>query len=190
MHPVSHQNDRNRIDTALPCTSTPILIVLCCSFQCLSKDSVVQGDVQKLAVTCNSISLQTPTFCSTCNNYCFHFRLSGCSQKNFSELALSFENYSSQKELVHIHTSLHVELFPTFPCFLWPSLNFLHCRAPELIENYWPGYNSALARHGCRKGISISLCMSFTIALTATSSSYFYPCRIQHSQSTKTITSE
>lgn len=132
MHPVSHQYDRNRIQI-LPRTSILILIhVISCSFQCLSKDCVLQGNVQNSAVTCNSISLQASTFCSTCNNYCFCFRLSGCSQNDLSELALSFQNQSSQKELVHINILLHVELFPTVPYFLWPSPNFLHHRGSQV----------------------------------------------------------
>lgn len=138
-----HWYDRKGREPALPSTSTPTLIsVFSCSFQCLSKDCVLQENVKKLAVTCNCISLQAPTFCSTCNNYCFPFRLSGCSQKKFSKLALSFVNYSYQNELIHINiidsiciscsnqqlppTLLHVELFTAFSHFLMPSPNFLH----------------------------------------------------------------
>lgn len=66
---------------------------------------------------------------------------------------------------------------------------FFTTEVPKLIKNCRPG-NIALARHGCKKGMSLSLFMSFTIALTATFSPYLHPWRIQHSQSTKPTTSE
>lgn len=148
------------------------------------------------------LSLQAPTLCSTWKTTAF---LSDC----LAALKRIFLNLHLALKITHLRKSwytktllilsvLAVQISSSLQyCYVLNSFLHFHtscgraqssftAEVPEFIENCWPGCNTALARHGCRKGMPLALSMSFT----ATSSPYLHPQKIQHSQSTKPITSE
>lgn len=141
-----------------------------------------------------------------CKNWLLHATLSPCRLPPFAlpvtttafisdclaALKRIFLSLHLALKITHLRASTHKHI-TTF--WIISNISTLPVAKPEFssLQSSWVDWK-LLARlqlcPGCRKGISISLSMSFTIALTATSSPNFYPCRIQHSQSTKPITSE